>query len=269
MVIFPLNYKKKIKLINRSRLLQDLPHSLSLAITAIMTALVCVTTLVFQISIPQTQGFFNLGDSAVYISAILFGPIIGAFSGGVGSALADLILGYGLFAPITLVTKGVEGFVVGLLSNSLIPPKKTNTRWKIFISLTGLVVGGIIILVGLLFYSTPWQIGVGILGNYQLFELSPIPIMWIVFGFVSAALIIIVGIRTSPEVSWLVFSILIGGSFMVFGYFVAEYWLLGFGPAAFVEVPFNIGQMTIGGIIAIPVSQSLKRALPFLIASQE
>ncbi len=234
-----------------------------------MTALVCIMTLVFQISIPQTQGFFNLGDSAVYISAILFGPIIGAFSGGVGSALADLILGYGVFAPITLVTKGVEGFVVGLISNSLIPPKRANKRWAIFISFTGIVVGVIIILVGLLFYSTPWQIGVGILGSYQFFELSPIPIVWIILGCISATLIIIIGIRTSPEVSWLVFSILVGGSCMVFGYFIAEYWLLGFGAAAFVEVPFNIGQMTIGGIIAIPVSQSLKNALPFLIVTQE
>ena len=250
-------------------MLQNYPPSLSLALTAIMTALVCIMTLIFQISIPQTQGFFNLGDSAVYISAILFGPIIGAFSGGVGSALADLILGYSLFAPITLVTKGTEGFVVGLISNALLPPRRANTRWKVFISLTGLTVGIIIILIGLLFYSTPWQIGVGILGNYQFFELSPIPIVWIVLGCISAALIIIVGIRTTPEVSWLVFSILIGGSCMVFGYFVAEYWLLGFGPAAFVEIPFNIGQMTIGGIIAIPVSQSLKSALPFLTVPQE
>ncbi|MCK5587379.1 MAG: ECF transporter S component [Candidatus Lokiarchaeota archaeon] len=250
-------------------MLQNYPPSLSLAITAIMTALVCITTLVFQISIPQTQGFFNLGDSAVYISAILFGPIIGAFSGGVGSALADLILGYGVFAPITLVTKGAEGFVVGLISNSLIPPKKTNTRWTVFISLTGLVVGVIIILVGLLFYSTPWQIGIGFLASYQFFEINPIPIVWVVLGCVSAALIVVGGLRTSPEVAWLTFSILIGGSCMVIGYFVAEYWLLGFGTAAFVEIPFNIGQMTIGGIIAIPVSQSLKRALPFLIASQE
>ncbi|MFX1518438.1 MAG: ECF transporter S component [Promethearchaeota archaeon] len=249
--------------------MQNYPPSLSLAIAAIMTALVCVTTLIFQISIPQTQGFFNLGDSAVYISAILFGPIIGAFSGGVGSALADLILGYGLFAPITLVTKGIEGFIVGFLSNSLIPPKKTNTRWMVFISLTGIAVGVIIILVGLFFYSTPWQIGVGILGSYQFFEISPIPIFWIILGSISAALIIIVGVRSSPAVSWLTFSILIGGSCMVLGYFISEFWILGFGPAAFVEVPFNIGQMTIGAIIAIPVSQSLKRALPFLIAPQE
>jgi uncharacterized membrane protein len=256
-----------IKLINRSRLLQDYPPSLTLAITAIMTALVCIMTLIFQISIPQTQGFFNLGDSAVYISAILFGPVIGAFSGGIGSALADLILGYGLFAPITLVTKGIEGFIVGLLSNSLIPPKKTNTRWMVFISLTGIAVGAIIILVGLFFYSTPWQIGVGILGSYQFFEINPIPIFWIILGCISVALIAILGIRTSPEIAWLVFAILIGGSCMVLGYFVSEYWILGFGPAAFVEIPFNIGQMTIGAIIAIPVSQSLRRALPFLIVA--
>ena len=37
------------------------------------------------------------------------GFVWGAAAGGIGSALADIIGGFGLFAPITLVAKGAEG----------------------------------------------------------------------------------------------------------------------------------------------------------------
>ena len=33
-----------------------------------------------------------------------------------GSALADLLLGYSAFAPFTLVIKGLEGFIIGTIA---------------------------------------------------------------------------------------------------------------------------------------------------------
>jgi hypothetical protein len=44
------------------------------------------------------------------------GKTIGGFAGGVGSAIADLI-GYPAYAPLTLVVKGVEGVLVGAISD--------------------------------------------------------------------------------------------------------------------------------------------------------
>ena len=52
----------------------------------------------------------------VYTTAILFGPLVGAFAGGIGSMFADLFLGYSHFAPATLIIKGLEGAIVGLLN---------------------------------------------------------------------------------------------------------------------------------------------------------
>lgn len=87
-----------------------------LAVTALFTALVCIATIVFSIYVPATYGFFNLGESMVFLSAILFGPLIGAFAGGVGSAFADLLLGFPHYAAATLIIKACEGAIVGTLT---------------------------------------------------------------------------------------------------------------------------------------------------------
>ena len=68
---------------------------------------------------PPTRGFFNLGDSMVFFSALTFGWRAGAICGGVGSAAADVLLGYGYFAPITLISKGTEGLVAGAIGKTV------------------------------------------------------------------------------------------------------------------------------------------------------
>ncbi len=76
------------------------------------TVLVMVATLLIRIPIAG-GGYFNFGDVVVVFVGLYAGKWIGAIAGGVGSALADLI-GFPIFAPITLVVKGLEGFVCGL-----------------------------------------------------------------------------------------------------------------------------------------------------------
>lgn len=94
----------------------DQSTTLKIAVAAIFAALVfIVTSQVPPIPIPATGGYFNIGETTVYISALLFGPIIGAFAGGVGAALSDAYLGFGLFAPGTLIIKATEGAITGFL----------------------------------------------------------------------------------------------------------------------------------------------------------
>ena len=83
---------------------------------AVTAALVFLSTFLFQLPIPATQGYFNFGDIMIFASALTFGPVVGGFSGGVGSALSDLLGGFGTFAPFTLIIKGTEGYVAGLIS---------------------------------------------------------------------------------------------------------------------------------------------------------
>ena len=163
---------------------------LQLALAAVFAALVCVATLAIVISIPATSGYFNLGETVIYIAALLFGPLVGAVAGG-GASIADMLVA-AQFAPGTLVIKGFEGAIVGILNKKL---------QKITRSLT-----------------------------------------------LSAAV-----------------SIIIGGLEMITGYFIYEQLVLGYPFAvALVEVPFNIVQMLVGLVVAIPVIHVILRVFPQL-----
>lgn len=67
-----------------------LAPTIRLAITAVFTSLVCVATMVFFMYVPHTKGCFNIDEVMVYTTAILFGPLIGAFAGDVGSMFHDI-----------------------------------------------------------------------------------------------------------------------------------------------------------------------------------
>lgn len=54
---------------------------------------------------------------------------------------------------------------------------------------------------------------------------------------------------------------IVGGLEMVAGYLLTEYFIFGYGSAAFVEVPFNLVQMLVAGIVGIPISLALTRVL--------
>ncbi len=83
-------------------------HKLTLA--ALLTAFTTVATLVIQIPTP-TKGYLNLGDCLVNLSAWILGGIYGTAAAGIGSALADMISGYFIYAPVTLVIKCLMAFV--------------------------------------------------------------------------------------------------------------------------------------------------------------
>ncbi|MHA1584106.1 MAG: ECF transporter S component, partial [Promethearchaeota archaeon] len=87
--------------------------------SSIMTALVTVSTMFIQIPTPATNGYFNIGEAIIFITAIIFGPYIGGFAGGVGSALADLIGGWYPYVPITFIVKGLEGLIIGYISQKM------------------------------------------------------------------------------------------------------------------------------------------------------
>ena len=87
----------------------------TIAIAAIMTAIVTVCTLVVRVPVPATQGYFHFGDVAVFFAGFAFGPLVGLVAGGVGTGLADLLGGYATYAPISLFAHGLQGFLAGWL----------------------------------------------------------------------------------------------------------------------------------------------------------
>jgi len=156
-----------------------------LSLVTIMTALVAVGTLILRIPNPM-GGYFNVGDVMIFVSALTFGPFVGGFAGGVGSAIADMI-GFPLFAIPTLIIKGLEGFIAGLVTD-----KK------------------------------------GVFRD--------------------------------------VLAVVVAGSEMIIGYFLVELYALDWGlGGALAEVPGNVAQIVIGGIIGIPIALVLRRRLPEIL----
>jgi len=85
-----------------------------------LLVVVALMTLFIRIPLPS-RGYFNFGDVAVVFSGLVLGGLAprrkfwwGGAAGGVGSALADIIGGFGMFAPITLLAKGAEGGLCAL-----------------------------------------------------------------------------------------------------------------------------------------------------------
>lgn len=64
------------------------------------------------VAIPLPFGYANAGDIAVLLSGFCLGPWVGGIAAALGSALADLALGYTIYAPATALVK----FSVALLS---------------------------------------------------------------------------------------------------------------------------------------------------------
>lgn len=60
--------------------------------------------------------YFNMGESMIYLAALLLGRNMGAIAGGIGAAMGDILLGYPVWAPITFILKGLEGDLVGAAS---------------------------------------------------------------------------------------------------------------------------------------------------------
>lgn len=243
---------------------QQVLHSkpIKLALSAIFTALVFVATVVFSSYVPQTTGFFNIGETMVYVTAILFGPLVGAFAGGIGSMLADLFLGYPHYALATLIIKGCEGGIVGLLSRKKLR-LNSKLQWRVFTLIAGLVAGLLLAGVGSIYYSGSVELYIGIPPpQIPNIVLSVPPVFWYGLGALVTLSTALMGFVFDPEFGWLVLTIIVGGLVMVAGYFLYEQFFLGV--AAVGEIPLNVGQMSVGLIVSIPIVRAVRRYLPSL-----
>jgi len=138
-------------------------------------------TIVVRIPIPGTGGYLNFGDIAVIFCGLFLGKKWGAVAGGVGSALADIIGGFFIFAPITLVAKGLEGFIAGLISERRGGEKSTATSTMALLPLASFCMLSVYF-IGELFYpgmgfaaalsEVPFnliQAVVGVIGGFGVF----------------------------------------------------------------------------------------------------
>lgn len=98
-----------------------------IALDGMFVAITLVFTAFVNIQIPSfggAGGLIHLGNVPLFIAAILYGKRTGALAGGLGMGLFDILSGWALWAPCTVITCGLMGFVVGAIC----------TKWKGYVA---------------------------------------------------------------------------------------------------------------------------------------
>ena len=74
-----------------------------------LAGIFCAMTFVFTayLHIPVYTGYAHIGDGFIYLAACLLPLPYGIFVGGIGAFLADMLTGYMMWAPASLVIKSL------------------------------------------------------------------------------------------------------------------------------------------------------------------
>ncbi|MFO7849907.1 MAG: ECF transporter S component [Spirochaetia bacterium] len=128
------------------------PAALRIATLAILIAVTAVFTYIIRIPIAPTRGYINFGDVAIFFTALTFGPVTALVSGGIGTALADIISGYAQWAPFSFLAHGLQGLVIALIAGRIrsaeeTPKLRLALLFPAFLAGT-VVMGGIYFLTG-------------------------------------------------------------------------------------------------------------------------
>lgn len=96
---------------------RSLGQTRQLAYAALAIALVFTCTAFVNVRLPiiANGGLIHLGNVPLFIIAILYGRWLGALAGGIGMALFDVVGGWLLWAPFTLIIVGLIGYTVGAI----------------------------------------------------------------------------------------------------------------------------------------------------------
>ena len=131
-------------------------------VSALFAALTCICTMIIKIPTPL-GGYIHAGDAVVVLAGFLLGPVWGALAAGLGSALADVISGYVLYAPGTFVIKAV----VALLAGWIIGTKLIKNEFAK--ALVAGIIGGIVMVGGYMLYEAVFMgFGVGAAANIPM-----------------------------------------------------------------------------------------------------
>ncbi|MBR3750812.1 MAG: ECF transporter S component [Clostridia bacterium] len=114
-----------------------------MCIAAILTAL-CTLATTF-ISIPTGMvGNINLGDCICFAACMLLGLWYGPAVGALGGGIADLLSGYAVYCPVTVVAKGLMGIVLCVIMGK---------KYSFLRAVLGMVLGGACMVLCYFFYE--------------------------------------------------------------------------------------------------------------------
>jgi uncharacterized membrane protein len=114
-----------------------------IAFTGLFAAIIFVATAFLKI--PAGPGYINLGDAFIFLACFILGPY-GIIAAMLGSGLADLLAGYFIYIPATVVIKGLMALVAYLII-------KKNSKLPLIILAT--IIGELIMSGGYFLYEIP------------------------------------------------------------------------------------------------------------------
>lgn len=123
-------------------------RTLDIVISGLLTALVFIATKFINIRLPISinGGLIHLGNTMLFMSAIVFGGKKGAAAGALGMSLFDMSSGWAAWAPFTFVIRGVMGYIIGSLSNM----RGRNGRYMLW-NLLSIFIAGVWMVIGYYF----------------------------------------------------------------------------------------------------------------------
>ena len=86
---------------------------------AMFAAMTTIATMIIKVPTLGTNGYVNIGDSIVLLSAWILGNPYGAAAAGIGSALADLLSGYPVYVPGTALIKFLMAFAAAIVFRAM------------------------------------------------------------------------------------------------------------------------------------------------------
>jgi uncharacterized membrane protein len=107
-----------------------------IAVVAVFSALTAVLTGTTGLMLPSpTGGYTHVGDTVIYVAALLFGSKVGGLVGVIGPVVADLLVGYPRWF-VTVLAHGSQGVIAGL------GRRKSTAVQVAVLAVSGLVIAG-------------------------------------------------------------------------------------------------------------------------------
>lgn len=220
-----------------------------MVVTALFTALTCIFTMAIKIDVPMTSGYIHPGDSMVFLSAIFLPWPYGIFAAGVGSMLADILLGYGIWAPPTLIIKSLMAFVLWYTVR-----QQNKKSFQIALLGVGSVVwiGFMMALLGLSGNLADPDAGMPLARYFLMAFAVTVPVVLVLFYAIA---------RKRQHLAATFTGMVLAGLIMMIGYYTAASLIYGDFIAPILSLPMNMVQFIAGLLIASALTPVLKLAL--------
>lgn len=249
----------------------------ALVMIGLFSAICYIALMLFKIPIPSPVGkpFIHMGNMFVILAALLFSGTIGGLSGSIGMGLFDMLNGWAVSAPKTILLKFGIGFITGLIAvKGNDKEAKSPFKWIVLAAGIFIVLG-----LGLFIASTVYGYEITIPYLEQASStteglkdtLVVIPVLYIFSLILGGALAVTCFfIKKVPvKLQYAILGAICGIAFNLVGEFIfglGELLIIGsaFGPAvisSLISLPATIINGTISVIIAILLYIPLSRVV--------